>query len=83
MLSGRQYVAEAPVSDASDSEPTPQDSDSRYMTADEQNRELTRSIKREVVKLSEQWNNLIDRSDHWKHRLDEYMTVSDTDLNRK
>ena len=46
------------------------------MSADEQNRELTRSIRREVGKLSEQWNNLIDRSDNWKHRLDEYMTVS-------
>lgn len=52
------------------------DTDSRYLSADEQNRELTRSIRREIAKLSEQWNNLIDRSDHWKHRLDEYMTVS-------
>lgn len=52
--------------------------DSRYLSAEEQNRELTRSILREVGKLSEQWNNLIDRSDHWKHRLDEYMTVSET-----
>lgn len=52
------------------------DSDSRYMSAEEQSRELTRSIRREVGKLSEQWNNLIDRSDNWKHRLDEYMTVS-------
>ena len=50
--------------------------DSRYLSAEEQTRELTRSILREVGKLSEQWNNLIDRSDHWKHRLDEYMTVS-------
>uniref|UniRef100_A0A1B0C6Z3 Uncharacterized protein n=1 Tax=Glossina palpalis gambiensis TaxID=67801 RepID=A0A1B0C6Z3_9MUSC len=46
------------------------------MSAEEQSRELTRSIRREVGKLSEQWNNLIDRSDNWKHRLDEYMTVS-------
>lgn len=52
--------------------------DSRYLSAEEQSRELTRSILREVGKLSEQWNNLIDRSDHWKHRLDEYMTVSET-----
>lgn len=51
--------------------------DSRYLSTEEQNRELTRSILREVGKLSEQWNNLIDRSDHWKHRLDEYMTVSE------
>ncbi|XP_037924851.1 dystrophin, isoforms A/C/F/G/H isoform X9 [Hermetia illucens] len=73
LLSGRQYVAsEPPVSDTSDTEAI--DSDSRYLSAEEQSRELTRSIRREVAKLSEQWNNLIDRSDHWKHRLDEYMT---------
>ena len=53
------------------------ENDSRYVSAEEHNRELTRSILREVTKLSEQWNNLIDRSDHWKHSLDEYMTVSD------
>lgn len=52
------------------------DSDSRYLSNDEQNRELTRSIRREVAKLSEQWNHLIGRSDNWQHRLDEYMTVS-------
>ncbi|XP_034486579.1 dystrophin, isoforms A/C/F/G/H isoform X2 [Drosophila innubila] len=74
LTSGRQYIAsEAPVSDTSDTEAA-HDSDSRYMSAEEQSRELTRSIRREVGKLSEQWNNLIDRSDNWKHRLDEYMT---------
>lgn len=51
------------------------DSDSRYPSNEEQNRELTRSISREVAKLSEQWNQLIDHSDNWKHSLDEYMTV--------
>ncbi|XP_068153853.1 dystrophin, isoforms A/C/F/G/H isoform X4 [Drosophila tropicalis] len=74
LTSGRQYIAnEAAVSDTSDTEAA-HDSDSRYMSAEEQSRELTRSIRREVGKLSEQWNNLIDRSDNWKHRLDEYMT---------
>ncbi|XP_036335017.1 dystrophin, isoforms A/C/F/G/H [Rhagoletis pomonella] len=73
LLSGRQYItSEPPVSDNSDTEA--HDTDSRYLSAEEQSRELTRSIRREVVKLSEQWNNLIDRSDNWKHRLDEYMT---------
>ncbi|XP_053684966.1 dystrophin, isoforms A/C/F/G/H isoform X2 [Sabethes cyaneus] len=73
LLSGRQYVAnEPPLSDTSDSEAI--DSDSRYMSSEEQSRDLTRSIRREVNKLSEQWNNLIDRSDNWKHRLDEFMT---------
>lgn len=52
------------------------DADSRYLSAEDQNRELTRSIRREVAKLTEQWNHLINRSDNWKHRLDEYMTVS-------
>lgn len=52
------------------------DNDSRYLSAEEQNRELSRSISREVAKLSEQWNQLIDHSDNWKHSLDEYMTVS-------
>ncbi|KAM7360345.1 dystrophin isoform 6-T8 [Cochliomyia hominivorax] len=73
LQSGRQYIAsEPPVSDTSDTEA--HDTDSRYLTAEEQSRELTRSIRREVAKLSEQWNNLIDKSDNWKHRLDEYMT---------
>lgn len=52
------------------------DNDSRYLSAEEQTRELTRSITREVGKLSEQWNHLIDHSDNWKHSLDEFMTVS-------
>lgn len=43
---------------------------------DDPNRALTRSIRREVAKLTEQWSHLINRSDSWKHRLDEYMTVS-------
>lgn len=52
------------------------DADSRFASSEDQSRELTRSIRREVAKLSEQWNHLINRSDNWKHRLDEYMTVS-------
>jgi hypothetical protein len=52
------------------------DAESRFLSAEDQNRELTRSIRREVAKLTEQWNHLINRSDGWKHRLDEYMTVS-------
>ncbi|XP_031638601.1 dystrophin, isoforms A/C/F/G/H isoform X5 [Contarinia nasturtii] len=73
LLSGKQYVtSEPPVSDTSDTEAL--DNDSRYLSADEQSRELTRSISREVGKLSEQWNQLIDHSDNWKHSLDEYMT---------
>ncbi|XP_063701703.1 dystrophin, isoforms A/C/F/G/H isoform X4 [Culicoides brevitarsis] len=74
LINGRQYVAnEPPLSDTSDTEALT-DGDSRYLSTEEQNRELTRSIRREVAKLSEQWNHLIGRSDNWQHRLDEYMT---------
>ncbi|CRK92191.1 CLUMA_CG005757, isoform D [Clunio marinus] len=73
LLSGQQYVAsEPPVSDTSDSEAF--DADSRFLSSDDQNRELTRSIRREVSKLTEQWNHLINRSENWNHRLDEFMT---------
>ncbi|XP_023317412.1 dystrophin, isoforms A/C/F/G/H isoform X2 [Trichogramma pretiosum] len=74
LLSGRQYIAnEPPLSDTSDSEAGRDlDGDTRaYMSAEEQARELTRSIRREVNKLSEQWNALIERSDAWKRKLDE------------
>ncbi|KAG8234825.1 hypothetical protein J437_LFUL015540 [Ladona fulva] len=79
LLSGRQYIAtEAPQlsSDASDSEgrmgDPSLDGDSRgYRSAEEQARELTRSIRREVAKLSEKWNDLIQRSDHWQRKLDD------------
>jgi hypothetical protein len=51
--------------------------DSRgYRSAEEQARELTRSIRREVNKLSEKWNALIDRSDQWQRKLDDSLTVS-------
>ncbi|EFN72958.1 Dystrophin, isoforms A/C/F/G [Camponotus floridanus] len=53
------------------------DGDSRgYRSAEEQARELTRSIRREVNKLSEQWNALIERSDAWKRKLDDTSNVS-------
>lgn len=58
------------------------DNDSRYLSAEEQTRELTRSITREVGKLSEQWNQLIDHSDNWKHSLDEFMTVSSSSISQ-
>lgn len=88
LLSGRQYVAsEPPVSDTSDSEGSYSSHCSRIsrfqsfflriaFDGDDPNRALTRSIRREVAKLTEQWSHLINRSDGWKHRLDEYMTVS-------
>ncbi|XP_033609096.1 dystrophin, isoforms A/C/F/G/H isoform X6 [Cryptotermes secundus] len=74
LLSGRQYIAnEPPLSDTSDSEAGRElEGDSRgYRSAEEQARELTRSIRREVNKLSEKWNALIDRSDQWQRKLDD------------
>lgn len=47
------------------------------LAEDEANRELVRSIRREVSKLGEQWHGLLERSDHWKRRLDDLVTVSD------
>lgn len=53
------------------------DADSRgYRTAEEQARELTRCIRREVSKLSEKWNALIERSDQWQRKLDDSLVVS-------
>lgn len=53
------------------------DGDSRgYRTAEEQARELTRCIRREVSKLSEKWNALIERSDQWQRKLDDSLSVS-------
>ncbi|KAF4520363.1 hypothetical protein B566_EDAN009886 [Ephemera danica] len=88
LLSGRQYIAnEPPLSDTSDSEvgrTGEVDGDCRgYRSAEEQARELTRSIRREVSKLSEQWNALIDRSDLWQRRLADTITVSTSTSNTK
>ncbi|XP_075226861.1 dystrophin isoform X2 [Lycorma delicatula] len=75
LLSGRQYIAnEPPLSDTSDTEAGREaiDGDCRgYRSAEEQARELTRCIRREVNKLSEKWNALIDRSDQWQRKLDD------------
>ncbi|CAH1636240.1 unnamed protein product [Spodoptera littoralis] len=46
--------------------------DSRgYRSAEEQARELARSIRREVAKLADKWNTLVDRSDAWGRCLDD------------
>lgn len=51
-----------------------------YRSAEEQARELTRCIRREVNKLSEKWNALIDRSDQWQRKLDDSLAVSSHDF---
>ncbi|XP_059053105.1 dystrophin-like [Achroia grisella] len=74
LLSGRQYIAnEPPLSDTSDTEPSREsEGDSRgYRSAEEQARELARSIRREVAKLADKWNSLVDRSDAWGRCLDD------------
>jgi len=47
-----------------------------YRSAEEQARELTRSIRREVNKLSELWSALLDRSEQWQRRLADGLSVS-------
>ncbi|XP_058056258.1 dystrophin [Anopheles bellator] len=72
LMNGRQYISnESPLSDTSDSEAI---DETMYISSEQQNRILSRSIRREVNKLSEQWTILIERCDKWKHRLDENIT---------
>ncbi|RVE55234.1 hypothetical protein evm_000132 [Chilo suppressalis] len=73
LLSGRQHIAnEPPLSDTSDTEGRENEGDSRgYRSAEEQARELARSIRREVAKLADKWNTLVDRSDGWGRCLDD------------
>uniref|UniRef100_A0A182YMZ7 Protein detached n=1 Tax=Anopheles stephensi TaxID=30069 RepID=A0A182YMZ7_ANOST len=72
LMNGRQYISnESPLSDTSDTEAI---DETMYISTEEQNRILSRSIRREVNKLSEQWALLIERCDKWKYRLDENIT---------
>ncbi|KAK8748100.1 hypothetical protein OTU49_016316 [Cherax quadricarinatus] len=63
LKSGRQLIAsEPPLSDTSDSEAGRElDGDARYR-GDENARDLTRSVRREVAKLSEKWAALRERA---------------------
>lgn len=50
--------------------------DSRgYRSAEEQARDLTISLKREITRVSEQWNSLLQRSDQWQRSLDDSIKV--------
>jgi len=50
--------------------------DSRgYRSAEEQARDLTISLKREVLRVSEQWNSLLQRSDQWQRSLNDSIKV--------
>ncbi|KAG0431475.1 hypothetical protein HPB47_021764, partial [Ixodes persulcatus] len=74
LLAGRQYIArEPPLSDTSDSEAKDYDDNRGYRNADEQAREITRSIRREVKKLSDNWNGFLSHSDQRQKRLDDVL----------
>lgn len=80
LLAGRHYVAkEPPLSDTSDSEAKEFEGDSRgYRSAEEQVREITRSIRREVKKLSDKWNGLLSRTEQRQKRLDDVLVKMQT-----
>ena len=42
----------------------------RFWNLNDNNKELLRNIRREVSKLSEKWNALIERSDQWLKKLE-------------
>ncbi|XP_076371718.1 dystrophin-like isoform X2 [Tachypleus tridentatus] len=76
LLTGRQYVAkEPPLSDTSDSEAKDYETESRgYRSAEEQAREITRSIRRELKKLSDKWNALLAHSEQRHKWMDDVLT---------
>ncbi|XP_022241838.1 dystrophin-like [Limulus polyphemus] len=76
LLVGRQYVAkEPPLSDTSDSEAKDYETESRgYRSAEEQAREITRSIRREVKKLSDKWNSLLAHTEQRHKWMDDVLT---------
>lgn len=50
--------------------------DSRgYRSTEEQARDLSISLKREVTRVSDQWNALLLRSDQWQRSLDDSIKV--------
>ena len=48
----------------------------QHSTGLDQSRELTRSIRREVNKLSDKWNELLQQTEHRQKRLDDVQRVS-------
>ncbi|XP_064473113.1 dystrophin-like isoform X2 [Ornithodoros turicata] len=74
LLAGRQYIAkEPPLSDTSDSEAKDYDDSRGYRSTDEQAREITRSIRREVKKLSDKWNGFLSHAEQRQKRLDDVL----------
>ncbi|VVC26815.1 Hypothetical protein CINCED_3A012694 [Cinara cedri] len=73
LRSGRQYINnESQIASSVKNEEINNTGDSRgYRSAEEQARDLTISLKREVTRVSEQWNSLLQRSDQWQKNLDD------------
>ncbi|XP_022178731.1 dystrophin, isoforms A/C/F/G/H-like isoform X1 [Myzus persicae] len=73
LRSGRQYINnESQIASAVKNEEINNTGDSRgYRSAEEQARDLTISLKREVLRVSEQWNSLLQRSDQWQRSLND------------
>ncbi|KAH9381160.1 hypothetical protein HPB48_020817 [Haemaphysalis longicornis] len=64
---------EPPLSDTSDSEAKEYDDSRGYRSADEQAREITRSIRREVKKLADKWNGFLGHTEQRQMRLDDVL----------
>ncbi|XP_026807467.1 dystrophin-like [Rhopalosiphum maidis] len=73
LRSGRQYINnESQIASVVKNEEINNTGDSRgYRSAEEQARDLTISLKREVSRVSEQWNSLLQRSDQWQRSLND------------
>ncbi|XP_025206146.1 dystrophin, isoforms A/C/F/G/H-like [Melanaphis sacchari] len=73
LRSGRQYINnESQIKSVVKNEEINNTGDSRgYRSAEEQARDLTISLKREVSRVSEQWNSLLQRSDQWQQSLND------------
>ncbi|XP_050442847.1 dystrophin-like isoform X2 [Adelges cooleyi] len=76
LRSGRQYInIESQIAACVKNEEINNAGDSRgYRSAEEQARDLTISLKREVTRVADQWNSLLHRSDQWQRNLDDTLT---------
>ena len=54
---------------------TDSDSRSQVSSSNASSTELNRGIKKEVAKLSEKWNGLLNQADQWQRKLDDTLPV--------
>ena len=45
-------------------------------SSDDQMKELNKSIRREVAKLSDKWSSLLAQTEQWQRKLDDTLPVS-------